>query len=204
MKYGNNITGNESRRRFILLLNAVIITGIAVGAVLASLIGADRLDNAVWLHQFFSPLCSGNTVLEVFLNCMRISFMYIGAFFALGFCSCGQPLCMLLLAYRGVGIGAAAAQLYMLMGVRAFPAILVLVLPKAVMLSFVTVLAAREALKLSGVQFTLVFRDVLPEEKMRRTVKLYCVKFIVLTAAVLLASAADAFLNYMFTDLYNI
>jgi len=204
MKYGNNLTKNESRRKCLMLLNAAIIAGIAAGAVLAALLGADRLAEAKWLHQCFSPLCSGNTVLEVFLNCLQMSGMFIGALFVLGFCSGGQLLCIALLIYRGIGMGAAAAQLYMLLGVSALPAVFVLVLPKAIVLSYITSLAARESLKLSKVQFMLVFSDVLPEEKMQRVVKLYCIKFTVLMIFVILVSAADSLFNYLFLDLYRI
>ncbi len=204
MKYGNSLTRNESRKKCLMLLNAAVIVGIAAGAVIAVILGADRLGEAKWLHQCFSPLNSGNTVLEVFVNCFRMTGIFIGALFALGFCSCGQPLCAAFLIYRGFGIGAAAAQLYMLMGVSALPAVLVLVLPKAIVVSYITSLASREALKLSGTQFMLIFRDVLPEEKMQRTVKLYCIKFLVLMVFVILISVADSLLNYLFLDLYSI
>ena len=187
-----------------MLLNAAIIIGIASGAIVAVFLGADRLMEEKWLHQCFSPLCSGNTVLEVFLNCFRMTGMFIGALFALGFCSCGQPLCGALLIYRGFGIGAAVAQLYMLMGMSALPVVFVLVLPKALAVSYITSLSARESLKLSGMQFMLVFRDVFPEEKMQRTVKLYCIKFLVLMVFVILISVSDSLLNYLFLDLYRI
>ncbi len=199
MKHKKELTHTESRTRCLLLMDILILAGVTAGAFLAAFRGTDEL----WLHQRFSPIYSGNTLLEVFGNTFLISGMFLAAEFLFGFFSCGQPVGLALLVFRGFGIGAAVAQMYMSGGFGAVVPVLVLVVPKALAVSFVTALGAREMLKMSNVQFRFLFRDELPDEKISRAVKLYFIKFIVLLLLILFIAMADSALNYIFIDLYQ-
>ena len=203
MKHRNDLTRTESRRLCLFLLNTAVIAGIAVGAVIAAKGGENlKLEEKWWLHQFFAPIYSGNTLLAVFRNTFLSSAAFLAVFFLLGFFSIGQPIGVALLIYRGVGIGASAAEMYILSGVSAVPSVMALLLPKALVLSFAASLGVREMLRLSCTQFAFVFRDELPDEKMKRTVKLYCIRFLVLVVLVMLAAVVDSAVNYLFMDLY--
>ena len=202
MKHRNDLTKTESRRLCLLLLNMAIIAGIAAGAAVAAMKRGSGMTDSLWLHQFFAPVYSGNTVLDVFKNTFVLSGIYLAAVFILGFFSFGQPLGIILLAYRGFGIGVSVAQMYILSGMESLPAVLAMLLPKALALSFIASLGVREMLKLSCALFSFLFKDELPDEKMVRTVKLYAVKFLVLLFLSLLVSIADSALNYIFMDLY--
>lgn len=201
MKNSKELTRTESRRICLFLLNTAIITGIAAGAFTTVSAGNEYFLSNPWLHQFFSPVCSGNTLLRVFLNTFFASGAFVVTEFLLGFVSFGQPAGIALLILRGIGIGSAAAQLYMTTGLGAVPVLLILIVPKAFAVSFITSLGAREMLKLSNVQFRFLFMDELPEEKMKRNVKLYCFKFFVLILILLVMSAIDSAMNYLFMDL---
>lgn len=179
-----------------------IVAGIAAGAAAVALNRDSGMTDSLWLHQFFAPVYSGNTVLDVFKNTFVMSGIYLSLIFILGFFSLGQPLGIILLVYRGFGIGVSVAQMYILSGMESLPSVIVLLLPKALALSFIAALGVREMLKLSCELFSFLFKDELPDEKMGRTVKLYAVKFLVLLFLSLLVSIIDSALNYIFMDLY--
>lgn len=202
MKHRNELTVTESRRLCLLILNMVVLAGVAIGAVIAVKGQNTAITETSLMHQYFTPSLSGNTVLDVFRNTFVSSVIYLAIVFILGFFSLGQPLGIALLVHRGIGIGMSAAMMYINSGIEAIPAVLLLFLPKALVLAFIAVLSVRELLKLSCIQFSFVFREKTYEEKMKRTVKLYCIKFAVLAVFVMLAAVADSVLNYIFMDLY--
>lgn len=198
----SRLTPSGRRRSCYAALASVILAGVATGAVITASFGSEKTSENPWLHQYFSPMLSGETMLDVFRNTFFTAGAFAAIMFVLGFFSVGQPLCILLLAHRGLGIGSAAAQLYMENGLGAIPAVGVLVLPKAAALSMIAILGGREMLRLSGMQFAFLFRDVFPEDSMKRTTKLYCIKFAVLIILLVIISAADSSLNYFCSGLY--
>lgn len=198
MKKGKELTKTESRRRCIALLCAAVLIGIAVGAAAAASGAVDITGERVMLHQYFAPEYSGDTALEVFGNTFGFSAIYLLLIFLLGFFPLGQPLGAASLIYRGFGIGASTACLYGHSGFGALPSVLLLILPKAIVLSYIGALAVREQLKLSNLQYNFLFREKLPEEHNIRTIKLYCIKFAVLILLAALTAAGDSLMNYLF------
>lgn len=202
MKKRRELTPSGERNLCFASLAAVILLGVAAGASLTAAHGTEWAGERIWLHQYFSPMLCGETILGVFKNTFLTAGFFALTMFVLGFFSIGQPLCIALTAARGLGIGAAAAQLYIENGFGAVTAISVLVLPKALALSLTAILGAREMLRLSGVQFSFLFSDNCPEESMQRLTKLYCVKFAVIIIMIAIVSVADSAVNYFFADLY--
>ncbi len=198
----SELTGTQSRRLCLFLLNLTIVAGITIGAVMTACSREDGFAENTWLNQYFAPIYSGNTVLDVFRNTFFSSAAFLAVIFILGFFSLGQPFGIALLVYRGVGIGVSVAQMYGLNGLSALPAVGILIIPKAIVLSFTASLAVRELIKLSNAQFSFLFRDKIAEEKMRREVKLYFIKFIVLIVVTMLTAMLDSAVNYIFMDLY--
>ena len=70
-----------------------------------------------------------------------------------------------------------------------------LILPKAVAVIIISVLAVRELFRSSGAIFAFIVRGDTHDDS-RRSFRLYCIKFAVLTVISLLISIADAALNY--------
>lgn len=198
MKHASVLTQAESRRLCLFLLNSAAVIGIIIGAIIAV---ADYGNESIWLHQYFSPMHSGNTLIEVFRNTFLSSLLFLCCNFTLGMSAIGQPLGVGLLIYRGVGIGFSVAFMYMQSGFEAIPAVLLLVMPKAVVIIFLSSLAIREMLKLSAGLFRCVFRDSSADTQNSRTFRLYCIKFTVIAAVLLLVSVLDSALNYFFMDL---
>lgn len=198
MKYVGVVTKSESRRRCLLWLNITIITGVIVGAIISVF---SDLKECVLLHQYFSPIYSGETVFQVFMNTFISSVIFLLALFFLGFSAIGQPFGIGMLIYRGIGIGFSVAQLYIQGGFKAIPTVLLLILPKAIMISFISALAVREMLKLSSNQFMFLIGKNLSVEKRNGNLRIYCLKFVILVIIMLIISVFDSAINYLFTSI---
>lgn len=197
MKHETLLTQAESRRMCLFLLSMAAVLGIIIGAITAVSVS----DSAnVLIHQYFSPIHSGNTLFEVFRNTSVTSIMFLSAVFVLGLSAIGQPFGIALLVYRGVGIGFSVALMYLQNGINALPSVLLLVVPKAVITIFLSSLAVREMLKLSGSLFGFIFRGNASDSKNSRVFRLYCIKFAVIAVIMLIVSALDSALNYIFMD----
>lgn len=150
-----------------------------------------------WLHQYFAPVFSGINLFEYMRSGILISIAFTAVVFLLGFFAFGQPFGIVLLIYRGFGIGASAAFMYTLYGGKAFGLILITVLPKAAALTFIAVLAVRELIRASVFSLSCWFFENGNESK-RMSIQLYCLKFIVLAVMVIIVAAADAAVNFAF------
>lgn len=198
MKHGSVLTQTEIRRICIMGLNAAAVVGIVIGG--AAAVFSSDFSNA-WLHQFFAPVYSGNTVFEVFRNTFLSSLLFLALTFILGFFALGQPIGIGMLIYRGFGIGFSVAAMYSQRGFEAVSSVIILVIPKAVAICFLSSLAVREMIRLSNSQFRYLFTENAGESGSGRTVRLYCVKFAVISLIMLIISVIDAALNYFFMDL---
>lgn len=198
MKHATVLTQAESRRLCLFLLNSAAVIGIIIGAIISV---ADYGNESVLLHQYFSPIHSGNTLIEVFGNTFLSSLLFLSCIFILGMSAIGQPLGVGLLIYRGIGIGFSVAFMYMQNGIEALPAVLLLVMPKAIGIIFLSSLAVREMLKLSAELFCYVFRHLTADSRKSGTFRLYCIKFAVIATVMLLISVLDSAMNYFFMDL---
>ena len=175
-----------------------VIAGIISGSVWASY-GGD-ISASPLIHQYFAPQLCGNTLFEVFRNTLVTVSVFAAAAFFAGLSAFGQPVGLLMLVYRGFGIGASAAALYLAGGIHAIPAALLLLLPKALTASVTGILSAREAYRFSGRILTFACGTDEPERD-SVALRLYCTKFLVLVLMALIISAADTLLNYLFAGL---
>lgn len=193
MKYMSFTASADRKKRGMLLLYLALTAGIAAGAVWA----VEKPDAASPLfHQFFDTMHSGATVSGAFCGTFISLALFILAAFLFGTAAVGQPFGVLLLIYRGFGIGLSVALMYIRMGISAFPVLVLSVFPKAVAVSVVSVLAVRELMRSSNA----VFRYLVNEGEHYgeyRGIRIYCIRFAVLLIISFIISTADSFWNYI-------
>lgn len=198
MRHADSLTKSESRRICFILLHGVIVIGIIIGAYLASVRGVETTGRCWWLHQFIAPVFGKKTVLAVFRNTFLVSAAFCGAAFISGFFTFGQPFALALLILRGMGIGASASVMYMAFGTKAISAVMVLVLPKAAVLSFLMALSVRESFKMSNFLLYSVAGKEHINDSDRKIAKLYLLKFAVIIAAAAIAAIPDSLITHWF------
>lgn len=182
-----------------MLLGIFIAAGIVAGSVLE--VKKCGAVSSPWIHQFFSPIKCGSAPLEMFGNFFLSSGIFVAAAFFIGLFAIGQPFGAAMLVFRGVGIGASVAGMYEIYGTDAFPAVMLLILPKAVISVMISLLAVRELIRSSNMLLSFTVSGEYHDDK-RRSFRLYCIKFIVLIAISLISSALDTALNYAFSYIY--
>ena len=178
---------------FLLLISA-LSAGILTGAIY----GTGHEVKSAWVHQYFLPEYSGDTIYEVFRNTFMSLFLFILAEFIMGLSAIGQPAGILMLIYRGFGIGASVASIYMTKSLHAVPEIFILVLPECLAVSGITILSVREQMRLSRGVFMAVIAEKTHTDKEFR---LYCLEFLVLTGVSFLVAVLATLMNYIFSGL---
>jgi hypothetical protein len=132
---------------------------------------------------------------------MRTTFLslvlFVFAAFLFGLSAVGQPFGLALLIYRGIGIGVSVTTLYAVFGTGSVMRVLVLVFPKALAVSAISVLAVRETVRSSNSLLSYCVKS--EHDDNRNSIRLYSLKFVVLILLSLLISAADGGVNYLYS-----
>ena len=118
---------------------------------------------------------------------------------ASGFSAIGQPIPLLMLLLRGVAIGAAIAQCFLQYGLaHGLPIVGLCILPLAFSTSWILVLAARDALRLSGQTAGYLFSGK-PHVDIKDMTRTYVIKFL---AWLVMLLAASVLHSLMFAFVY--
>ena len=152
---------------------------------------------SVLVNQYFIPVNDRISVFALARGTFISSVVFTSSAFFFGLCALGKPFGVLLLLYRGAGIGAAVALVYSCMGKASFLALLITILPKAALFSVLAIITVRETFRRSGNIFMYCIKEEAYSENVQ-SFRLYCIKFIVLILLSLIISAADAGLNYLY------
>ncbi|MCM1314541.1 MAG: stage II sporulation protein M [Alistipes senegalensis] len=187
------IQADSGKSKFLLLL-PVLTAGILTGAIYT----AGHAVESPWVHQYFIPELSGNTIYEVFRNTFISLSAFTATAFVMGLSALGQPVGVLMLLYRGFGIGTAVSYVYITKGFHAVPEVLILILPECLVVSGITFLSVREQIRLSHG----VFMSVISEKKHTdKEFRIYCLEFLVLTAVSFFVAVLVTLMNYIFSGL---
>lgn len=190
----------EGRKKvsfFFLLF--VIMAGVIAGTVLVCVkSGWDGL-RLIYVNQnLYKPY--NLSLAAVFARsalpiCAMLLVMFIS-----GFCAFGQPIQMFFTAYRGFAVGVSSALTYLELGIKGFPAVLIMILPFAAVSSLIVIIGSREAMSFSGCFADFAFGRK-TNEICRPDVRLYGIKFIILIAAALISAAADSVITYFLSSI---
>lgn len=193
MKNKNYPEQDRTNKTFLILSGAVTV-GILIGAVY----GTKHNVASPWIHQYFLPEYSGSTVYEVFRNTFVSLAVFNVTAFLMGLSALGQPVGLLMLLYRGFGMGAAVSSVYLTRSLHGIPSVLTLILPECVAVTIISVLAVRELMRLSKSIFMFTISDTSHTEKAFR---IYCLEFLVLIIISLVVAVLVTVLNYIFSGL---
>ena len=197
MKYSDKLTSSQSRKALTMLLCCMAAAGIIAGSIYGASAGEEP---SVWLHQHFLPANGGVSVIELMRNTLLSSALFIAAVYLMGLSAFGQPFGAAMIVYRGFGIGTASALLYSEYGSTALPRVILLLMPKALAVTFISVIAVRELMRASGCVLRLwVYGEVIDERIV--DLKRYSLKFAELLLLSLLITIADGAVNIIYSRL---
>lgn len=172
-----------------IALGVSAAVGITAGVILSLNMDTSALISLCGTEQKLALAAEGEW-LQVFLSSfIGVGAMLFAAFF-LGFCALSQPVELLLVAFRGLGLGVCVRGVYLTTNVMISMAAF---LPYAILSTGVLVLAVKEAFGLSmrylGISATTENRLGIKNE-----IRDYTAKFMIYTLLLAALAMADAFL----------
>ncbi|MGN0590673.1 stage II sporulation protein M [Ruminococcus sp.] len=185
-------TATHQRRRQLQLFLYVLLAGFLTGIVLTAVF-PDRAASSLWLDQGLSEQVVRCTLPGLFFRSFLPTFGLLLCCMLLGLSAFGQAGAILVLLYRGIGLGIAVSRSYLNWGLQGLPVVLFLQLPHSGVTSFLLLLAVRETWRLSS-RFAAFVCHHSGEEG--EPLRYYWIRFFVLTLLLLLAAAGDSALTY--------
>ena len=179
------------KRTSLTLYVSVIITGIIIGAAVQNIPFFDNLPLKV--NRLFMQ--NRSVIAEVRANFICLLIFAIAAFLA-GSSAIGQLLAYFLLLFSGIYTGYITASVYQMYEKNVFFIILMAILPRSAALITVVVISVRESLRSSSYLFEFYLHGDVRENR-RITLKLYCVRFLVIILISLFFSAVAGALFYL-------
>lgn len=193
-----DLTVSQKRKLSIGILMTFMFAGVIAGTLLV-LKDADR---AYVTNNLFSQRLIKSSETKTLMKVFMDSFLPLAAVLLFqmlcGFFAIGQPLCAFTLFHRGAAGGIAAALIYSEYGLKGFFIIVVMLLPVLIFNMYILVLGARESVKLSNVIAGFALGKGCEGNE---SIRLYFIKFLVLTVFALFCSVLDSALTYIFTGL---
>ncbi len=196
MKRTNSIGSFLKQNRRLLLLLLLPLIGCIGGMVLYSPLSVSL--PAEWLALLPLTPVKGDfgVVLSQWLSSCFQPLCLLALLFISGVSACGAPLVVLVPIFWGIGLGLSEAH-YLQNGMSGWLVIAVILLPSAIMELVALLMASSEALR-----FTLLMAvQFLPRSArcggLWQDFRLYCVRFLVLLAFILGASALDVILRLL-------
>ncbi len=193
-----DMTSSQKRKVFLYGLMMFFFIGIIIGVFLVMRTAETELIQSSFVHQRLLKTSEKRTLVKVFLD-SAIPVLLILLFQMIsGLSAIGQPLCVFTLLHRGVSGGVSAALIYSQHGFKGFFIILVMLMPVMLFSMFILVLGAREAIKQSNMITCFAVGKNCEDNA---GIRLYIIKFLVLSAFALLCALMDSTLTYIFTGL---
>ncbi len=183
---------------FALLLMSML--GVIYGVLLSKQNAAALSPLSFLTEGFVAARCSGG-FFALFFRSFSTAALLLFATFWLGLSAVSQPIIFLLPLFRGLGIGISMGYLtsqYKAQGI-AFGA--VLLLPYAILSTFLLLLSCREAIRLSNLLLTGIWRS---ERLGVPDLRLYCLKGGVLFLLLIPAALLDATLSFLFARFFTL
>lgn len=193
------LTNSQKRKAGIILLMAVLLAGAAAGTIMICMGSEDIFTSHNSVFRFLIRDYSPKTAVQIFIDSFKSIFIFLIVQFVLGFFAVGQPFEIMTVVIKGAVSGISASLAYLSYGLRGMAVNLVMLIPFAVLSSFILIAGARESFRFSCRLFRCAFsRD---SSAGGAETKLYCLRFGVLTLFSAAVSAADSVLTGLFDGL---
>lgn len=183
------------------LLTALYFAGVFLGVILYGTLDGERLGALNDITGSFVYGRLNHTFWETLVNSFSGAFLVLTACFWLGFSAAAQPIELLVPVFRGLGAGVSLAGMYGSFGLAGVGMSAVLIIPGAVLSAFALIIAAREALEMSGKMFSSVFGRTASGEAI--DFRLYVTKFVILFIILTVSSLADSLATFIFAGFWT-
>lgn len=190
----NPIPRKRKKDTLLLVLSAMYFLGALLGTVLYCVTDEEKMKLFDGIAGSFVAGRLNHTFWQTLVNSFSGAFLLLLVCFLLGFGAVSQPAELLMPLFRGLGAGASIAGMYGAYGLAGTAAAAALIVPNAVATAFVTILAAREAIRFSNGVYKAAFARERSGEPLDG--KLYFTKFVILCIILVISSLIDSLLTF--------
>lgn len=186
---------------FVFLLGAALM-GVLFGTLIFCYANDNTLSSLISIREGFIDSRLTDDFGGQLLRSFGTGALFMLAVFLLGLCALGQPFTVLVVIYRAVGIGAAAASVFSAYGKQGLRETAFLLMPEGAAGLLILILAARESVSMSGI----VFRTLLSDNNSRHMAditRLYSVKMLVLLACTGMAALFQSVMTIIYKMLFT-
>ena len=169
----------RKRLDMFVFLSAASLLGVLFGTLIYCYAGDATREMLTNIREDFLESRLGCDFGTMLIKSFGTGLLFMLAVYLLGLCALGQPFTVLVLIYRAVGIGAAAASIFSVYGKEGIRVFSFLLLPEGAAGLMILILLCRESITMSGIVFKTLTADTggrhLPD-----ITKLYSVKALIL------------------------
>lgn len=188
------IPRNRKKDALLFALSVLYFIGTLMGTLLYCASGDEKMKLFDGIAGDFVEGRLNHTFWQTLVNSFSGAFLLLSVCFLLGFGAISQPVELLMPFFRGLGAGASIAGMYGAYGLAGAGAAAALIVPNAVATAFVTILAAREAIRFSTGVYKAAFKRESSGEAL--DAKLYFTKFVILCVILVISSLIDSLLTF--------
>lgn len=200
-EYGTNaLTALKKNGRMLAML-AVFAAGMIIGAVFVKR-GGDLFSDIV-CNMFTAYIKAKNeqSIGLNFINSLAVNISFMLAAFIFGLCAVGLPFVCTLPLLKGIGIGMLSGYLYSEFSLKGLGYCILIIYPGLIPAVFALLLACSAGI-VSSYEMLLSFSSS-KAQKGERSIKIYCIRFLVICILVIISAALDAATGRLFSRLFS-
>lgn len=185
---------------FLTGLTLLFLAGMFYGVLLIRSGSNSFLQEIAYMGQGYLEDRFSKSLWNVFFSSFGSSLVFLGISFWLGFSAWGQFGALLLLFFRGLGLGSGIGYLYLRYGLSGIGFSALFLLPAGVVAVFALLLSVREAMRLSNLFFLSLVKG--GERDFSSVLKKYMGKHGILLAITGVAALLDTVITFLFAGLF--
>ncbi|MBR6102699.1 MAG: hypothetical protein IKP95_09735 [Ruminococcus sp.] len=185
-------------KAFAFMIGAILI-GVLLGTVSFCFLSNDLSDMLLRAGERHIDFRRSSDMGHILLDSFFVSSLFITAVFILGFFALGQLPALLILVYRGMGLGMVLSQVYTSYPAGSAAAAALILIPAAVVSCTALCMAAKESVRFSSRLLTIVLCSD-PCSGIVSMTKVYGTKYLMFEAAAAASAAVDCIFSVLLSS----
>lgn len=200
-EYGTNALTTIKKNSRILVMLAIFATGMIIGA--AFIKRGDELTSESIFDMFTAYIKVKNeqSLGANFMSSFAVNASFLLAAFIFGLCAVGLPFVCSLPLLKGVGIGMLSGYLYAKYALKGLGYCVLIIYPGLIPAIFALLLACSAGIH-SSYEMLLSLSST-KAQRGERSIKIYCVRFLIICVLVIISAALDGATSRLFCRLFS-
>lgn len=197
------VSTDSARKNYILvILMALFVAGMIYGSLIVRSESSELFERLSALTS--SYLHADGSFVRIVARSFTSGVAFIIVAYLFGYSAIAQAATVFIPMFKGLGLGLATGYLYANYGIAGAGYCLLIILPQTIVCMFAILVGCRESVKLSNLLLGAIIVTQQSERVDREVIKLYTVKFLILSIIVLVSAIIYAICLGMFDGIFKI